>query len=240
MSSYGNCRIVNIRTSRRLSVLPHRGIICMTGVLPRQKSGKKENTGKQTHTHAYTNKNKYNSFSSPQESGAIVDCGCGESVWHLAAIIIGYLVGLLLMFLMAAMVWYGISLEPRRAPSTGDSALFYEDEYARAAGGAYVNEDVYAGAGYHHGMGTMSTLYGNGGTMQRRQVVADTYGSEFYPASGAIVQQQLPYSVPGSGTLGRRTIGSASTMGRGATMPKIAITPAGSNLRQRLVTSVCY
>ena len=158
---------------------------------------------------------------------------CGESVWHLAAIIIGYLVGLLLMFLMAAMVWYGISLEPRRAPSTGDSALFYEDEYARAAGGAYVNEDVYAGGGYHHGMGTMSTLYGDR-TLQRRQVVADTYGSEFYPAGGAVIHHPLPYSVPGSGTLGRRTIGSASTMGRGATLPKIAITPAGNgNLRQR-------
>ena len=136
------------------------------------------------------------------------------------------------MFLMAAMVWYGISLEPRRAPSTGDSALFYEDEYARAAGGAYINEDAYVGGGYH-GMGTMSTLYGDR-TMQRRQVAADTYGSEFYPAGGAVMAQQLPYSVPGSGTLGRRTIGSASTMGRGATLPKIAITPAGNgNLRQR-------
>ena len=135
------------------------------------------------------------------------------------------------MFLMAAMVWYGISLKPRRAPSTGDSALFYEDEYARAAGGAYVNEDVYVGGGYH-GMGTMSTLYGD---RHRRQVAADTYGSEFYPAGGAVVAQQLPYSVPGSGTLDRRTIGSASTMGRGATMPKLAITPAGNggNLRQR-------
>jgi hypothetical protein len=30
------------------------------------------------------------------------------------------------MILMAAMVWYGISLEPRRAPSTGDSAYYYE------------------------------------------------------------------------------------------------------------------